>query len=88
MRPYCVSYDLKKPGQNYAGLIDELKKCAEWWHYLGSTWLVTTNESVHQLSARLRQVIDKNDDLLVIGITNDHDGWLPPDAWPWIKRNT
>ena len=87
MAVYSVSYDLHRPGQNYTGLIDELKKSRNWWHYLESTWLIVTNETASQLWDRLSQHVDANDSVLVIVVRNDKGGWLPKDAWDWINAN-
>jgi len=87
MAVYSVSYDLNKPGQNYSSLYEELKNSNSWWHYLDSTWLVYTFESANQLSNRLRKHIDSNDSLLVIRVTNDYAGWLPEEAWDWIRKH-
>lgn len=86
MRVYAVSYDLNKPGQDYSSLIAELEASPGWWHYLKSTWLIATNESVQQLAGRLLQRIDKDDSLLVIEVLNNKAGWLPQKAWDWINR--
>ncbi|HAT3956512.1 TPA: hypothetical protein I9Y43_005207 [Kluyvera ascorbata] len=87
MSVYCVSYDLNKAGQNYNALYEELKGSNGWWHYLDSTWLISSNETATQLSDRLRKHLDSNDNLLVIGVTNDYAGWLSQEAWDWIYKN-
>ena len=88
MNVLLVSYDLRKPGQNYTGLIAELKACHSWWHYLKSTWLVVTDESPRDLTRRLRDHIDGNDRLLVVAIEHGaaRQGWLPKRAWVWIEK--
>lgn len=68
MTVYCVSYDLNKAGQNYNPLYEELKSSPSYWHYLDSTWLISTSETAEQLSARIRTNIDDNDNLLVIKV--------------------
>jgi hypothetical protein len=82
-----VAYDLKKPGQNYTGLIEELKK-KPWWHALESTWLLDTSETPAQVWARIKKYIDTNDSVLVIemkkGTAAGADGRLPKEAWEWI----
>ncbi|HMU50759.1 MAG TPA: hypothetical protein PKA13_13370 [Geminicoccaceae bacterium] len=82
---YAVNYDLKKPGQDYSALYDAIKSCGAWWHYLGSTWLVDTNLSADGIWKRLAPHADKNDLFLIIGVTNEHSGWLPREAWNWIN---
>lgn len=88
MTVYCVSYDLNKEGQNYEDLYVELKKSPGWWHYLDSTWLISTSENAVQLSERLLKHLDSNDNLLVIGVTTDRAGWLSKKAWEWIGQHS
>lgn len=87
MAVHCVSYDLNKAGQNYNGLYDELKKSLGYWHYLDSTWLISTTETATQLFQRLKPYIDDNDIMLVIKVTNEYSGWLPQKAWDWLKNH-
>jgi hypothetical protein len=58
---YAVNYDLKKPGQDYAPLYEAIKSCGDWWHYLGSTWLVDTALSADGIWDRLKAHVDAND---------------------------
>lgn len=83
---YAISYDLNTPGQNYDGLHSAIKNCGPWWHYLKSTWLVDTNLRADQVWNRLSSHCDKNDLILIVGITQDYSGWLPKDAWDWINQ--
>jgi hypothetical protein len=46
---YAINYDLKRPGQNYAGLHAAIKELGPWWHYLDSTRLVETRLSANLL---------------------------------------
>jgi hypothetical protein len=84
-----VSYDLRGPGQDYSGLIKELKRKPPWWHHLKSTWIVSTDETPDQLYERLKEHLDKNDRILIIEITESasRQGLLSKRAWDWI-RNT
>ncbi len=83
---YLVTYDLNRPGQDYAGLHTAIKALGAWWHYLDSTWLVDTHLSAQQISDNLVPTIDSNDRLLAIGVTSDYQGWLTEDAWKWINE--
>ena len=87
MTVYCVSYDLKKAGQNYNALYEELKGSYSWWHYLDSTWLISTQESADQLCDRLLRHLDQNDRLLVIKVVRSYQGFLSEDAWKWIREH-
>jgi hypothetical protein len=85
---YAINYDLKKPGQDYSDLYDAIKSCGEWWHYFGSTWLVDTSMTAQEIWQKLAPCIDKNDRVLVIGVTRDYQGWLSQDAWDWINARS
>jgi hypothetical protein len=82
-----ITYDLNKPGQKYDDLYEEIKSLGSWWHYLDSTWLVSTSLTTKQASDRLRKVMDDSDNLLVLNVTSDdYSGWLPEKAWEWIRK--
>lgn len=83
---YAINYDLRKPGQKYEPLYEAIKSCGPWWHHLDSTWLVDTNLKAEGVWERLAGHIDKNDSVLVIGVTRDYSGWLPEKAWEWIRQ--
>jgi len=61
-----IGYDLRKPGQDYTLLFNEIKSLGEWWHCLDSTWMVKTTLTVEQVRDRLHRRMDPNDQLLVI----------------------
>lgn len=85
---YSINYDLKLPGQNYHALHSAIKECGDWWHYLDSTWLIDTRLDAQAVWDRLSPHVDNNDRVLVIGITSDYQGWLPQEAWEWIRSRT
>lgn len=85
---YSIQYDLNRPGQNYADLHTAIKCCGAWWHYLDSSWLVDTALMASGIWTRLSPHIDKNDNMLIIGVTRDFAGWLPEAAWTWINQRT
>lgn len=87
MKVFNVSYDLRKAGQDYSGLTDELKNSPSWWHYLDSTWLIATRESADQLWERISSHVDKNDSVLIMRVTAECSGWLPEKAWEWIRQH-
>jgi len=83
---YAINYDLKRPGQNYEALYEAIKSCGTWWHYLDSTWLVDTTLGANGIWERISPHLDKNDFVLVIGMSSDYQGWLPAEAWEWINN--
>lgn len=83
---YAINYDLCTPGKDYKGLYEAIKQCGECWHYLGSTWLIDTGLNANGIFKRLEAHLDSNDQMLVVGITRDYQGWLPKEAWDWINQ--
>ena len=84
-----ITYDLKQPDRNYEALYESIKQCGgTWWHYLDSIWLVKTDFTPSQCYDRIRPNIDDNDLLFIVEISGQkRQGWLPKDAWVWIKEN-
>jgi hypothetical protein len=85
---YAINYDLKRPGQHYEAVYEAIKSCGVCWHYLESTWLVDTWLDARSIWNRLAPHVDKNDCVLVIGVTRDYQGWLPKEAWEWVNSRT
>lgn len=83
-----ITYDLKKPGQDYASLHEAIKSLGAWWHYLESTWLVDTTQSPQTVVDHLVGFLDPNDRLLVIQVHRNYQGWLSKEAWDWINSRT
>jgi CRISPR/Cas system-associated endoribonuclease Cas2 len=66
MATYIVSYDLKKPGQNYEQLYEAIKSYDTWAHINESVWAVVTTNTAVQVRDNLSQYIDNNDRIFVI----------------------
>ena len=71
MTTYVVSYDLKKPGQNYQPLWDELDRLKA-HRTLESFWLISVNNTPKELVDHLKSFIDANDALWVLELTKVH----------------
>lgn len=83
---YLVTYDLRKKGKDYIGLIEQLKNSPGWAHYLQSTWLIYTSESIEDLYKRLSAHLDEKDSILITEFKGAYYGSLPKKAWEWIKK--
>jgi hypothetical protein len=79
-----ISYDLKGP-YNYTNFYEALKKQGTWWHYLSSTWLISTIKTPVQVFEELRNHISNEDRILITEMGKTYNGWLPKDAWDWIQ---
>lgn len=85
---YIISYDLKLPGRDYTAVYETIKGLGPWCHYLDSTWVVQSNLSIKQVVDRIKENMDNNDYLFVVDITHkDRNGWLPSDAWKWLREH-
>lgn len=84
---YLISYDLRKPGQNYTPLYDAIKAYGDWQHPMESLWAVYTNEDVNSIYSNLRTKIDDNDNLFIVLMdTRERQGWLPRSFWQWVNE--
>lgn len=82
-----INYALKNPAKDYGPLFAAIKNCGEWWHFMESTWIVSTAHSAEIVGIHLNQYIDtKTDYLLVATLQQGAQGWLPPDAWNWLNK--
>jgi len=82
-----ITYDLRKAGQNYDGLIKKIKDLGMWAKVCESAWIVKTIMSSVQVRDALLPQIDSNDRLFVVTLTSE-------SAWrnvicgdQWLKEN-
>lgn len=88
MAALLITYDLNKPGQNYDKLYEKIKGLGAWWHHLDSTWIVNSTLTPSQAFDRLKPTLDASDSMLIVNITGDtYSGWLPQEAWDWLKKH-
>ena len=83
-----ITYDLNKPGQDYTSLYSAIKEADTWWHYLDSTWVISTDLSIDEWCENLLEHMDENDHLFVVEIRRNYCGWLPNKAWDWLRKET
>lgn len=94
MRFYIVTFD-RDPNMSYKPFHDSFVKNREirkWSHYIKSCYLIGTEMSAKELSSHFRSVaeahkIPKRHLVLLIDL-KEHYGWLPKDAWEWIRANS
>lgn len=84
---YIVSYNLKNHPYTYLPLMEELQRSHKWWHFIESAWLVLRYESLAELQSKLVPLVFTTDQLLIMPAKGPAVGWLPPDAWGWIREN-
>ena len=87
MKIYLISYDLRKPGQNYTPLYDAIKAYGDWQHPMESLWAVYTGMNANSISENLRSKMDENDSLFVVAMDcSDYQGWMSKNFWEWVNK--
>ena len=88
MNTYIISYDLIKPGKDYADLIAHIKTHT-WAYPLKSVWLIKSSLTAEQVRNAARVHMDTNDKIVVIDVTGRAAAWanLPQDVSTWIQSH-
>jgi hypothetical protein len=79
-----VTYDLRSP-KDYHEFYEAVKLQGKWWHYMASTWLLSTTKTPQEVVDAIFPHMDPQDLLFVCELTNKYQGRLPKVAWDWIK---
>ncbi len=81
-----VTYDLRTP-KDYHDFFEAIKAQGEqgkWWHYMSSTWLLSTSKTPQAVFDAIHPHLDKQDFVFVCEMASNYQGWLPKPAWDWI----
>ena len=70
MSKYMVTYDLRKPGQNYDNLIAAIKKYT-FVKVTESSWFIKTSDNATVVRDNLNKHIDSGDRLMVAALTGE-----------------
>ncbi len=73
LRYYIIIYDLVAPGRDYGTLWEALGKL-DATKILESTWFLGSAESASSVLAHLVRLVDENDRLLVVEVSDQHAG--------------
>lgn len=93
---HLISYDLKKPGQDYSALYQMISSLGEPNYCLASTLLLYSRHTAGYIDQQLKSVIDGNDELMVVDITGVQEdkyfGHLTNrvnrlTVWAWMKAH-
>ena len=71
MNYYLISYDLNGTNKDYSSLFDEIEKIntAPKCKPLESVWLIKSTLSAIDISKRIRSVVDKDDEFIILQIS-------------------
>ncbi len=88
MATYLVGYDLNRPGQDYAELLEAIKRLGAWWHHLDSTWIVKHQGPATVIRDALTPYLDANDEILVVALASE-GAWkgFNDQGSNWLKNN-
>ena len=87
MTRYIITYDLSKPGRNYADLYKHIKSYSTWAKITESTWAVSTDNTAEQIRDNLKAALDSNDKLLVGPLGQSAWFGLSSEVTDWLKAN-
>jgi hypothetical protein len=82
-----ITYDLRSPN-DYHSFYEAIKAQSpngKWWHYMASTWLLSTSKTPQEVVDAIRSHLDVHDVLFVCELKANYQGWLPKPAWDWIN---
>lgn len=85
MSVLLVTYDLQKPGQDYSGFHDVIKKNA-WAKLSESSYAVDTTDSPQTLYNKLDPHMDTNDQVYVITLKSPYFGRGPETVNQWLSQ--
>jgi len=89
MKSYLITYDLIKPHKDYSTLTEALEKFSNYWHCLGSVWIVKSDSTATEIRDYLLPYIDKDDKLLVI-FAGREAAWttsFSQQCQNWLRNN-
>lgn len=88
MAVYMITYDLNKQGQQYDKVIEAIKESSiDWCPYWKSSYLIKSSLTVQQVADKITPYLDSNDNLIVIEVKDNYQGWLTEKRWNYIQEN-
>lgn len=81
-----VTYDLNKPGQDYADLLKKIKSYP-WAKLSESSYAIYTDYTPQQIFDGLRPYLDPSDTLYVINMKKPYAGFGPKVVNEWLDSN-
>ncbi len=91
MKTLLISYDLRIPetSEDYQRLIEFIKSYPSWAKPLKSLWIIMTPKAVTEVRDELNSMIDANDGILVVDITQANWGTvgISKSVTDWMKEH-
>ena len=89
MSIYLLSFDpYKTDAKALHSVISGNPGIPDWWHFIGSCYLLASNLTLSQLHQEIMTKWPNHHFLLLMVELKEgnNNGWLPKDAWTWIKK--
>ena len=86
---YLISLNKPKDNRLERFIKDTFEK---WMHYMECNWVVVSDKSVQEITDHLVPWVRNSDKCNQLMLVTEIDpaninGWLPHDAWEWIRKN-
>jgi hypothetical protein len=86
MRSFLITYDLNRPGQDYSGLLKEIKGYGCWAKLSESSYAISTASTPDQVYSHLSQYLDESDTIYVIALHQPYCGRGPKAVNDWLEK--
>ncbi len=90
-RAYILTFD-RDDVRDYRTLhesIVNLPSVITWWHYIKSSYILIANtNNATVLKQEIKDVMPGKRFLLVEVNIKNRNGWLPQEAWDWLKTQS
>jgi len=86
-----VTYDLASTtSKDYTPFYEAIKESSDkWLRYITDSWVIKTSKTPKEVTDLIQPHLDqKKDFLFVARLTEEYYGWLPKDAWDWLKEQS
>lgn len=84
MAVLLITYDLNKPGQNYNQILDYIKNFS-YVPLSESSYAIDTKIEPENIYNDLSKLLDSNDRICIITLTQPWAAYLSPDILDWLK---
>ena len=84
MSALLVTYDLKKPGQDYSNFLNRIRSY-EWARLSESSYAIQTNEAPSAVYTEMRQHLNPNDNIDVVNLKRPYAGYGSQVVNEWLE---
>jgi len=73
--------------RDFGAVTRTIQSLGNWWHFIDRSWLVDTHLNADEIMERLKPNLYASDRLLIVRVAPDFSGYLPEEAWTWIREH-